>query len=171
VRAALAAMLESYAAYLASLRDGSVAMRRDARGEARVKRSNAQASLERLRQEPRSGEGLLATGEAIFANGSRLARAAMMLEAATGGSVQDLPSREQLEALLAAAAARTVEIAAHLRERSPPPPADMLAAAARALRTALAAQPADTHGLADIADRIEDILATLAFLSTPKSSP
>ena len=169
VRASLADMLDSYAAYLGSL-GSDLARRRDTRSAGRVARSNARASLERLRQEPRSGEGLLALGDAVFATGSRLARVSMALDAALDGIDAGAPERDDIERLRDLAAQRAAELATCLRHASAPGPV------APELHQSVAVLHADIdghdpQGLADIADRIEDILATLAFLLTPKASP
>ncbi|HET8899253.1 MAG TPA: FUSC family protein [Rhodanobacteraceae bacterium] len=169
VRTALARMLEDYARYLSST-GGDLAERRNARSACRVSRSNAHASLERLRHEPRSGEGLLALGDALFATGSRLARAALLLDALLGEGDNDAlrPHLEPIVALRDLAAARGIELAACVREQRQPVLDIRVHDAAVAVRQTVA--DTDPHGLVDIADRIEDILATLAFLLTPKAA-
>lgn len=78
-----AEMLEAYAGYLRALArpDEPAGTRREARTAARTARSNAQASIERMRGEPVTAPGVLPLAEALFANGNRLARSAMTLEA------------------------------------------------------------------------------------------
>ena len=51
------------------------------RAQARSARTNAQASLDRLRGEPRRDPRLVALAEGVFANANRFMRAAMALEA------------------------------------------------------------------------------------------
>ncbi len=53
VRPALATMIDTYRVYLKALLDGDHEQRMSARTKARAARTNAQASLERLRGEPR----------------------------------------------------------------------------------------------------------------------
>ncbi|MBS0432025.1 MAG: FUSC family protein, partial [Proteobacteria bacterium] len=80
-REALAAMLEAYRDYLVAVLRGDARARFEARISARTARSNAQASLERLRHEPRGGQRL-SRAEALVAHANRCMRAAMALEAA-----------------------------------------------------------------------------------------
>ena len=90
VRTAFALMLESYAVYLDALADtGDRVRRAHARAAARVARSNAQASLERLRAEPATPAALVALIERLFAHASRLVRSAMALEATLGDTGSD----------------------------------------------------------------------------------
>lgn len=79
--AALARMLDAYRDYLIAALNGDARGRFDARIAARAARSNAQASLERLRQEP-VGRRNLPRAEALIAHANRFMRAAMSLEAA-----------------------------------------------------------------------------------------
>lgn len=82
-RARHADMLDAYASYLHALArpDDPPFARREARTAARTTRSNAQASIERMRSEPATLPGLLTLVQALFANSNRLARSAMTLEA------------------------------------------------------------------------------------------
>ena len=90
VRTAFALMLESYAVYLDALAEtGDRVRRAHARAAARVARSNAQASLERLRAEPATPAALVALIERLFAHASRLVRSAMALEATLGDTGSD----------------------------------------------------------------------------------
>ncbi|TLY52697.1 MAG: hypothetical protein E6K53_03520, partial [Gammaproteobacteria bacterium] len=81
LRPALAAMIDSYREYFATLLDGNATLRRDARVASRSARTNAQASLDRLRGEPRRDRALIALAEGVFANANRFVRATMALEA------------------------------------------------------------------------------------------
>jgi hypothetical protein len=56
-------------------------VRADVRAASRRAHTNAQASLDRLRGEPRRDVHALATAEGVFANANRFLRAAMALEA------------------------------------------------------------------------------------------
>lgn len=80
-RAALATMLEAYAHYLRALVESSASARSETRTAARTARVNAQASIERMRSEPATPPALLTLARTLFANGNRLARTAMTLEA------------------------------------------------------------------------------------------
>ena len=109
VRAAFALMLESYAVYLDALADAGDRVRRaHARAAARVARSNAQASLERLRAEPATPAALVALIERLFAHASRLIRSAMALEATLGDTGRDPHA--------AVAAAQVRQLAARVRD-------------------------------------------------------
>ena len=63
VQSALAAMIDAYRGHFSALLRGDASARANARSAARSMRTNAQASLERLRGEPRRDRALLALGE------------------------------------------------------------------------------------------------------------
>ena len=145
VRAAFALMLESYAAYLDSLASADDRVRRmHARAAARVARSNALASLERLRAEPATPTALLALIERLFAHASRLVRSAMALEATLGDTGSDPQT--------AVVATQVRQLAARVR--------DPLSAAASAWPAANLA-PAGGNARALLHARIADALAAL----------
>lgn len=145
VRAAMALMLESYAVYLDALADAGDRVRRaNARAAARVARSNALASLERLRTEPATPAALLALIESLFAHASRLVRSAMALEATLGDAGSDPHA--------AVAAAQVRQLAARMR--------DPLSAATSAL-PAPSSVPAGSAARARLHARIADALAAL----------
>lgn len=77
----LALMIDSYRAYFESLLRANASAWADARTAARAARTNAQASLDRFSGEPRHDRKIVDMAEAVFANGNRLARACMALEA------------------------------------------------------------------------------------------
>src|SRR5699024_940233 len=82
VRKALADMLDTYAGYLRTLAEPDIDnARREARTASRAARSNAQASLARLRAEPASRIELVELTTALLTAGNRLVRTAMALEA------------------------------------------------------------------------------------------
>jgi uncharacterized membrane protein YccC len=83
-RDALAGMLDAYAGYLDHLARCGGAVRGEIRSAARTARINAQASIERMRSEPATPPALLALARQLLANGNRLARTAMTLEAMLG---------------------------------------------------------------------------------------
>ncbi len=139
-RTAFALMLESYAVYLDALADAGARERRaHARTAARVARSNALASLERLRAEPATPTALLALIERLFAHASRLVRSAMALEATLGDAGNDPHA--------AIAAAQVRQLAARVRDpRSTTTtvwPASDPVTAGDAVRTRLHARIAD----------------------------
>ncbi len=80
-RELLAQMLEAYREYLVAVLRGDARTRHEARVTARMARSSAQASLDRLRDEP-VGRANLPRAEALVAHATRFMRAAMTLEAA-----------------------------------------------------------------------------------------
>jgi uncharacterized membrane protein YccC len=173
-RAALAAMLDAYADYLAALasppqRDAH----REARTTARTARTNAQASLERMRAEPATPPPLLDLANALFANGNRLARTAMSFEALLDES-GTLPEQAAACRFVGHAADATRAIAGALRERRAPDALPDLRAMQRELAMRLAAS--DAHGNADllvrISDRLADNVNTLAHVTdrSPQST-
>ncbi len=144
-RTAFALMLESYAAYLDTLAGpGDRTRRSNARAAARVARSNALASLERLRAEPATPTALLALIERLFAHASRLVRSAMALEATLGETGSDPQA--------AAVAVKLRQLAARVR--------DPLSAAPAAW-PAPDPLPADNAAPVRLYARIDDALAAL----------
>lgn len=172
VRSALAAMIDAYRAYAITLLTERDTAMIETRSAARAARTNAQASIDRLRGEPTRSRGELILAEGLFANANRLIRACMSLEAV----LQDapgLPQRDRVLAFAARADQALAAIAAALREGSPLHLlslrgeerllAETLAAEAsadEATRTALVA-------VADTCDRIADSVDTLAYLLRP----
>jgi uncharacterized membrane protein YccC len=169
VRPALADMLDAYRRYFLSVVEDSTRVRIDIRRLGRSTRTNAQASLDRLRGEPGRDPKLLATAEGIFANANRFIRAAMALEAARQGPVQ-LPARAAVAEFAARADANVAAIASCLRSGGAPPFDAGLRTAQRALAAAVeaAAQGDDERALAaawiDASDRIVDSINTLVHL-------
>lgn len=159
VHLALAGMLEGWSEYLDSLRRDDQTTHGSARRNARARRSDAQASLQRLRQEPRTGEGLLANGEAFLIAGNRLARAAMQLDALLLQQ-PDLRAHPSLQALLEALARHTHELGARLHDTHLPYPPP---AATRNIDTLAAAldDGAPHPALPEIGERFRAITATL----------
>jgi len=168
VPAALAAMIDAYRAHLNALLRGDASARVTARWTARSTRSNAQASLERLRGEPRHDRALLALGESVFANANRFIRASMALEAMLDDA-HALPAREQVLAFAARVDANLAAIAEALR-RGTAPNVERLRGAERALAEVLdttqsdAARGDEASAVADACDRITDSVDTLAHL-------
>ena len=169
VRLALADMLDAYRRYFLAVVEDSTRVRVDIRRLGRSARTNAQASLDRLRGEPGRDSRLLATAEGIFANANRFIRAAMALEAARQGPVQ-LPARAEVTEFAARADASVSEITSCLRTGGAPRFDAGLRAAQRTLAAAVeaAASGDDEHALAaawiDASDRIVDSVDTLVHL-------
>jgi len=170
VRPALAAMLDAYRRYSATLLADDLPARIAARGVARSTRTNAQASLDRLRGEPRPDRHLLAFAEGVFANANRFVRACMSLEAALQDA-RDLPERAALAAFSTRIELRLAALAATLRgeeSRAPGTPDDLradersvaerLGAAADEQRARLAAEVIEAF------DRMTDSIDTLAHI-------
>ena len=155
-RAAFAEMLGAYAGYLHALAvPGQHGAQRETRSLARTARSNAAASLERMRMEPATPQALLELAQTLFANGNRLARTAMALEAL--GS-EAAPSHAAFNDFAATCAQAVQSIADALRERRAPRDLPDL----RALQQSL---PAGTGAaLLQIGDRLADTINTLAHV-------
>jgi hypothetical protein len=163
-------MLDAYRGYFATLLADDLPARIAARSIARSTRTNAQASLERLRGEPRPDRRLLAFAEGVFANANRFVRACMSLEA----SLQDargLPERAVLAAFSARIEARLAALCAALRgeESTATGSADDLRADERSVAERLGAT-ADEHRarlaaeVIDTFDRMTDSIDTLTHV-------
>lgn len=169
VRPALADMLDGYRRYLGAVLDDRSRVRTEIRALARSARTNAQASLDRLRGEPRRDARLVALAEGVFANANRFIRAAMALEAARQGPVQ-LPARAQVGEFVGRVDRDLVQIVAALRSGHSVPRDAGLRGAQRELVRAIEAAAAgdDERALAaawaDASDRIVDSVNTLAHL-------
>lgn len=156
-RAALADMLDAYAGYLRAIaRPDRADALREARTQARLARTNAQASIERLRVEPATPPALLELARALLANGNRLVRTAMSFEALLDER-GTLPEHEATCRFIGSAADATHAIADALRERRAPDALPDLRTMQRELALRLAAS--DERGNADLLARISDRLA------------
>jgi uncharacterized membrane protein YccC len=168
VQSALAAMIDAYGAHFAALLRGDYAARASARSAARSARTNAQASLERLRGEPRHERALLALGEGVFANANRFIRAGMALEAVLDDA-SALPQRDRVLAFATRVDAALAAIAESLRSDAPPS-VERLRGAERQLAEALDATPEEggarnvANAVSDALDRVTDSVDTLAHL-------
>ncbi|WP_414650036.1 FUSC family protein [Dokdonella sp.] len=100
VRPALATMLDAYRGYFATLLQDDVAAHVATRTHARSARTNAEASIARLRGEPRPDRRLIAFVDGLFANANRFVRACMSFEAVLQDA-RDLPERDALAAFAA----------------------------------------------------------------------
>jgi uncharacterized membrane protein YccC len=167
VRGALADLLDAYRQYFLAVAGDDPRVRADVRAMSRRARTNAQASLDRLRGEPRRRH-LVATAEGIFANANRFLRAAMALEAMRQ-SAAPLSDRRAVETFSASVDAAMDSLTRALRDVRTPTVGAALREAQSRLRDALRATSADNDpGLVaawiDASDRIADSIGTLAHL-------
>jgi uncharacterized membrane protein YccC len=165
-RAALARMLEGYADYLAALAQPSQrTAHRETRTAARTRRSNAQASIERMRAEPATPPELLKMARALFANGNRLARTAMALEALIDDN-NALPEQVETGNFIELVANTLREIADALREQRAPIDLPDLRALQQTLVVLLlmSENRASADLLTRISDRLVDNVNTLAHV-------
>lgn len=166
VRAALASMLDAYANYLRALARPELRdAHRETRTAARTARTNAQASLDRMRAEPGAPLVLLELATALFTNGNRLARTAMTMEAVIDNN-EALPEVAEIGRFVDHVALAVQEIATALQDdRSPRLSSDL-----RTLQRSLVALLAmnDQRQQADllkrISDRLVDNVDTLAHV-------
>ncbi|MFC5580923.1 FUSC family protein [Rhodanobacter terrae] len=166
-RAALAVMLTAYASYLRAMaQPGPAGARRDTRTAARTARTNAQASIDRMRTEPATPPELLALARALFANGNRLARTAMTWEALLD-DLATLPAQAGISRFLEHAADALQTVAAALREQRAMDPLPPLRAMQRVLVdvTRNAGDRATAELLARVSDRLVDNIDTLAYVA------
>src|SRR5690348_15004224 len=159
VRGALADLLDAYRQYFLAVAGDDSRVRADVRALSRRARTNAQASLDRLRGEPRRRH-LVATAEGIFANANRFLRAAMALEAMRQ-SAAPLSDRHAVEAFSASVNTAMDSLTSVLRDVETPRVGAALREAQSRLRDALRATATDNDpGLVaawiDASDRIAD---------------
>jgi uncharacterized membrane protein YccC len=170
-RIALSEMLCAYANYLDALvGPADRGTRHQVRNATRTARTNAQASLDRMRAEPGTPDVLQELAETLYANGNRLARTGMTLEALI--DVDQVPEewahvgpfiREAAIALRAQAEALTRV------EDAPVPPAlrdhqrALVASLARTKDRELA------EAIERLTDRLTDNVDTIAHVVTRRS--
>jgi hypothetical protein len=160
-------MLDAYASYLRAMaQPGQAGAQRDTRTAARTARTNAQASIDRMRTEPATPPELLALARALFANGNRLARTAMTLEALLD-DLATLSAQEEISRFIEHAADALQTIAAALREQRTMSPLPPLRAMQRTLVgvTQNAGDRATAELLARVTDRLVDNIDTLAYVA------
>ncbi|HEY4145486.1 FUSC family protein [Pinirhizobacter sp.] len=161
--AALADMLDAYAAYLATLSGPAhVRERRDARTLSRTARTNAQASLDRMRSEPATPVHLMEMAQTLFANGNRLARTAMTLEA-MADDVGDQLNWDLVSPLVRDSSGALHELADALRHSRPPEALPDLRSRQREIVTALAGGrlTGAADQIATVSDRLVDNVNTI----------
>ena len=167
VRGALADLLDAYRQYFSAVVGDDTRVRADVRAASRRARSNAQASLDRLRGEPQR-KNLVATAEGIFANANRFLRAAMALEAVRQ-TVRPFADRNAIEIFAASADQAMSMLTATLSDSTQSSAGIDLRAAQSRLRDALRAPDADNDPVLvaawiDASDRITDSIDTLAHV-------
>lgn len=161
-RAALADMLAAYSVYLATLAGPTPPReRRDARTLSRTARTNAQASLDRMRSEPATPAHLMELAQTLFANGNRLARTAMTLEAMMDD--MDDPNRDLVWPLVREASTALQTLADALRQSEPPGSLPDLRSRQREIVTALAGTRGTgmAQQMVTITDRLVDNVNTI----------
>lgn len=164
-RAALATLLEADQRHLSALLAERVDVLDETRSAARVARTNVQASIDRLKAEPRRkgnrDEAELA--ESLLANASRLMRAPLTLEAQLreGGHLPDLPELAAFTAAVDQALGAQVRFLRGAGKFSEIPP---LRQHERKLADALVHGEDLAYALLDAGDRIADSLDTLTHL-------
>lgn len=165
VRPALATMLDSYRLYFSSLLDVDRSAHTAARSAARSARTNAQATLERMRGEPRVDRRLLALADGVFANANRFVRACMALEAVLQDT-QSLPQPDHVAAFAARIDASLLVLVDGLRDGAPMS-IDSLREEERTLATQLHAdndESGSATAIAEAFDRMTDCIDTLAHV-------
>lgn len=168
VKPVLAALVDAYRQHLGTVFEGRIDGLVDSRASARRARTNAEASLERLRAEPRrkAPAAELKQAESLLANASRLIRATVLLESVLRDGAP-LPHRDSLDAFAAEADRVLGMIVAALREDRA-----LDAPLLRPYERRLAAALDDSDDpvaitLGDACDRIADSIDTLAHLLRP----
>lgn len=163
--AAMATMLDAYADYLRVLVGPTSRARSETRTAARTARVNAQASIERMRSEPATPPALLALARTLFANGNRLARTAMTLEAMLD-DLANLPAQSGVVDFVEQCAAALQSISASLRSGLALAELPDLRALQRQLADHVddAAEASAVDLLVRISDRLVDNIDTLAHV-------
>ncbi|MEP7187411.1 MAG: FUSC family protein [Rhodanobacter sp.] len=167
-RSALADMIDAYASYLKALSSADDSTNTDsARTVARRARTNAQASIERMRSEPGTPPELLALARALFSNGNRLARTSMTLEAVRS-DLAGLPAQEEIARFIIEAADTLEIIGGALRRQDIPQQLPDLRRRQRQLKCATqdAEDQLGSELLGRLSDRLVDNIDTLAYVMT-----
>jgi uncharacterized membrane protein YccC len=165
-RGALSDLLSAYAGYLRALaRPERRDAHREARTAVRTARTNAQASIDRMRGEPATPTALLELANTLFLNSNRLARTAMTLEALLH-DCDNLPEQAEVTNFIEHAASTLQTLADALRHNKTPAPSPDLRQLQRSLFTllAMADDKARAEQLGRISDRLVDNVNTLAHV-------
>ena len=173
LRPSLATMIESYRLYFSTLFDGDIDLRRDARTVSRSARTNAQASLDRLRGEPGRDDRLIELAESVFATANRFVRACMALEAVLQDS-RERPAQDQVLAFAKRVDAALDAVADGLRHDHVVQVEGLRQCERDLAKTLAAVTDGEAHGvavaIADACDRITDSINTLAHLLDRKTT-
>ncbi|MDR2011915.1 MAG: FUSC family protein [Rhodanobacter sp.] len=166
-RLALANMVDAYRIYFRAVFDDDDHARHEARIAARISRTNALASVERLRGEPRAGHKRIALAEGVLANANRFVRACMALEAVLHDNAAR-PAWAHVNVFVACVNDQLIAIGESLRHEHPVQTQN-LRQCERALAGALAgitegSQRTVAIALGDVCDRLTDSTNTLAYL-------
>lgn len=170
VRPALAAMTDAYRIYFNGLLQPNPATYAATRTAARSARSNAQASIERMREEPHRDPRLVAVADGVFANANRFVRACMSLEAVLQDA-PELPARDRLIEFATQIDLSLAAVAKSLRDGTTPAIRNL-----RERERALAAQLGTgtgtgssevTSAIIEALDRMTDSIDTLAYVLGP----
>ena len=166
VRPALAAMLAAYRDYFHDLLHADPGQRASTRTTARSARTNAEASIARMRSEPHGDRQLLALADGVFANANRFIRASMSLEAALDGA-SALRGHAALLAFAVRVEASLDQLTATLRDGSSPAIRRLREEERALVKPLVAADDIDNANEAafvEAIDRITDSIDTLAHL-------
>jgi uncharacterized membrane protein YccC len=170
IRTSMAGLIDSYRQHLRAVLSGQLEELQETRSCARSARTNMQASIERLRGEPKRKRRReeLWLAESLLANGNRLIRATLSLEAVLRDGARP-PELPELKEFIGQCEHVLTALAQSLREQRPPPPSLGLRPLERRLADALARHPDHDSdpaiiALADTCDRITDSINTLAHL-------
>lgn len=169
IKTSMAELIEAYRLHLRAVLGGQMDDLVETRSSARSARTNMQASIERLRGEPRRKRrnDELWLAESLLANGNRLIRATLSLEAVLRDGTQ-LPELPELKEFTMQCEHALTALAQASREERPPPslalrPVERRLAEALGRQEGSDSDPA-TIALADTCDRITDSINTLAHL-------
>jgi uncharacterized membrane protein YccC len=168
IRATLADLLDAYRNYFLAVLGNDTRVRADVRATSRRARTNAQASLDRLRGEPRRDARTLALAEGVFANANRFLRAAMALEAMRQ-STPATPPHPSVARFAEQVSVALQQLSACLRESVAPAASTGLRTLQSSLQQALESPSGEAERVRALAwiegsDRITDSVNTLAHL-------
>ena len=169
IQPALAEMVDAYRKYFLAVLDDASRVRAEIRRAARGARTNAQASLDRLRNEPRRNRADVAAAEGVFANANRFIRAAMALEAIRQHE-GPVPALDEIRNFSGQVDASLGPVIRGLREQTPiRPDTTALRTAQTRLVQALNSSAAHDNDVQiaawiDASDRITDSVGTLAHV-------
>lgn len=175
VKPILARLIDAYRLHLAAVFDSRLDDLLESRAVARRARTNAEASLVRLRAEPRRGgsSAALKQGDSLLANASRLIRATVLLESLLRDGAK-LPQAAEFRAFADETGRILEAIASALREDHQVE-LPLLRPFERRLSAALTpltdSDDAVALAVADACDRIADSVDTLAHLLRPARRP